>query len=181
MNFDYGELFTRAGQIAWKHKILWLFSALPTLLSFTIFPVVFLPILLTDFDPYGEPFFVEQPAYIVLLVGSAFSAVSFASSVRGVVATVALGGCGGGGAETCNEETVRGRKIILAARDRRYLLSAGGLDRVDDALRCMALLGAVTWHRFHLPATWFPLEVPARSSLRHHRRIAGGGRRGHSA
>lgn len=27
MNFDFGELLTRAGQISWKHKILWLFSA----------------------------------------------------------------------------------------------------------------------------------------------------------
>ncbi len=69
MNFDFGEVLTRAGQITWKHKILWLFSALPTLLSFLIFPVVFLPIFLSDFDPYGEPFFVDQPVYIFLFIG----------------------------------------------------------------------------------------------------------------
>ncbi|HSO10864.1 MAG TPA: hypothetical protein VLT51_00720 [Anaerolineales bacterium] len=72
MNFDFGEILTRAGQITWKHKILWLFSALPVLLSFLILPLVFLPIFLSDFDPYGEPFFVDQPAYILLFIGFSF-------------------------------------------------------------------------------------------------------------
>ena len=80
MNFDFGEILTRAGQITWKHKVLWLFSALPTLLSFLIFPVVFLPIFLTDFDPYSEPFFVDQPLYILLFIGLSLfiSILSFA-------------------------------------------------------------------------------------------------------
>ncbi len=64
--------------------------------------MVFLPILLTDFDPYGEPFFVEQPAYIVLLVGfsiliSILSILLYAVSS----ASVALGAVRAeGGAET---------------------------------------------------------------------------------
>lgn len=72
MNFDFGEVLTRAGQITWKNKILWLFSALPVLLSFLIFPVVFLPIFLTDFNSNREPFFVEQPIYIFIFMGFAF-------------------------------------------------------------------------------------------------------------
>ena len=80
MNFDFGEVLTRAGQITWKNKILCLFSALPVLLSFLIFPVVFLPIFLTDFSSNREPFFVEQPVYIFLFMGFAFfiSILSFA-------------------------------------------------------------------------------------------------------
>lgn len=80
MNFDFGEVLTRAGQITWKNKILWLFSALPVLLSFLIFPVVFLPIFLTDFSSNRELFFVEQPVYIFLIMGFAFiiSILSFA-------------------------------------------------------------------------------------------------------
>lgn len=83
MNFDFGEILTRAGQITWKHKILWLFSALPVLLSFLIFPLVFLPIFLTDFDSYNQPFFVDQPIYILLFIGFSFfiSILSFALSI----------------------------------------------------------------------------------------------------
>lgn len=69
MNFDLGEVLSRAFQITWKHKILWLFSALPVLLSFLIFPVVFLPIIFTDFGSGREPFFVNEPIYIFLFIG----------------------------------------------------------------------------------------------------------------
>ena len=60
MNFDFGEILSSAFKITWKHKIMWLFSALPTLLSFIIFPFVFVPVFLipilldngmTDFNP----------------------------------------------------------------------------------------------------------------------------------
>ena len=80
MNFDFGEVLTRAGQITWKHKVLWLYSALPTLLSFLVFPVVFLPIFFTDFNSSRPPFFAEQPIYILLFIGFIFfvNIISFA-------------------------------------------------------------------------------------------------------
>lgn len=89
MNFDFGEILSRAFRITWKHKVLWFFSALPTLLSFLIFPIVFLPIFLSDFDPYSEPFFVDQPVYILLFIGfslvvSALSVVLYAISSSSV-------------------------------------------------------------------------------------------------
>ncbi len=69
MNFDFGEVLSRAFQITWKHKVLWLFSALPVLLSFLIFPIMFVPVFFMDSNPYNQPFFVDQPIYIVLFVG----------------------------------------------------------------------------------------------------------------
>jgi len=89
MNFDFGEILSRSFRITWRHKVLWFFSALPILLSFLIFPVVFLPIFLSDFDPYSEPFFVDQPVYILLFIGfsifiSALSVVLYAISSSSV-------------------------------------------------------------------------------------------------
>jgi len=48
LNFDFGNILTRAWQITWKHKVLWALSALPMLVSFFAFlffvsPVFFLP------------------------------------------------------------------------------------------------------------------------------------------
>ncbi len=80
MNFDFGEVLTRAGQITWKHKTLWLFSALPTLLGVLIVPLVFLPLILSDWNAYGEPSFVNEPLFfLVFLAGVIFlSLLSFA-------------------------------------------------------------------------------------------------------
>jgi hypothetical protein len=66
MNFDFGEVLTRAFQITWKHKILWLFSALPTMVSFLIFPIMFIPLFFLEGGSYNPPFFVESPVYGVL-------------------------------------------------------------------------------------------------------------------
>lgn len=40
MNFDLVQILTRAGQITWKHKILWAFFALPLLASFLGLPFI---------------------------------------------------------------------------------------------------------------------------------------------
>lgn len=66
MNFDFGEILARAFQITWKHKILWVFSALPTLVSFLIFPIMFIPIFFLEEGSYNTPFFVESPVYGIL-------------------------------------------------------------------------------------------------------------------
>lgn len=80
MNFDFGEILTRAGQITWKHKALWLFSALPTLLSIIIVPLVFVPFILTDWDQYGTPQLVENPFYIVIFI-SGIAVISILSFI----------------------------------------------------------------------------------------------------
>jgi hypothetical protein len=66
MNFDFGEILTRAFQITWKHKIFWLFSALPSLVSFLVFPIMFIPLFFLEGGSNNIPFFVESPVYGVL-------------------------------------------------------------------------------------------------------------------
>ena len=69
MNFDFGEILSSAIKITWKHKILWLFSALPVLVSFLIFPVMFVPVFFMDENSFTSPFFLESPVYVFLFVG----------------------------------------------------------------------------------------------------------------
>ena len=66
MNFDFGEVLTRAFQITWKNKILWLFSALPTLVTFLVFPIMFVPVFTMGESSYNTPFFVDSPVYGIL-------------------------------------------------------------------------------------------------------------------
>lgn len=66
MNFDFSEILTRAFQITWKHKVLWLFSALPALASFLIFPIMFVPMFFMGESFNNTPFFVDSPVYGIL-------------------------------------------------------------------------------------------------------------------
>lgn len=76
MNFDFGEVLTRAGQITWKHKILWLISALPALTGIFILPLLFGLFFLSEFDQYGQPRFVEEPLLLVpFFLGGIFVAL----------------------------------------------------------------------------------------------------------
>jgi hypothetical protein len=68
MNFDFGEILSSAFKITWKHKILWLFSALPILLSFIIFPFVFVPIFFMDQGSFSDPFFLDSPLFAILFM-----------------------------------------------------------------------------------------------------------------
>ncbi len=64
MNFDFGNVLTRAWQITWKHKVLWVISALPMIVSFLFFPLFVLPVyFLPDVDGQREMF---QSAEIIL-------------------------------------------------------------------------------------------------------------------
>ena len=53
MNFNFGEVLTRAGQITWKHKNLWLAGIIVSLFSFLSVPIslVFNPSIATFTDP----------------------------------------------------------------------------------------------------------------------------------
>ena len=46
MQFDFSEVLTRAWQITWKHKVLWIIGILSGLLISTMFPLMFSPFLL---------------------------------------------------------------------------------------------------------------------------------------
>lgn len=69
MNFDIGEILSTAFKITWKHKIMWLFSALPALLSFIIFPFVFVPVFLMNQGSFSGLFFMDSPLYGILFFG----------------------------------------------------------------------------------------------------------------
>lgn len=67
MSFDFGEVLTRAWQITWKHKILWVFGFLSMLIGLMFFPLGFVPAL-SIFVAEDIPFWVEEPAYIIVFI-----------------------------------------------------------------------------------------------------------------
>jgi uncharacterized membrane protein len=68
VSFDFGEVLSRAWQITWKHKVLWLFSALPVFLAFLIFPIMIVPVFFFGMDSQGNPVLFENPIFIILFV-----------------------------------------------------------------------------------------------------------------
>lgn len=69
MKFDLGDVLTRAWQITWKHKVLWVFNILPVLLSLIFLPVVLIPIFFMDPRALAGPSFTGQPGYGLLVLG----------------------------------------------------------------------------------------------------------------
>jgi hypothetical protein len=72
VNFDIGEILTRAWQITWKHKILWVFCMFPILLSFLFIPLVFIPMFFIGPNSLVSQRFVDEPYYISLFLGTNF-------------------------------------------------------------------------------------------------------------
>ena len=66
MNFNFGEVLTRAGQITWKYKILWLSGIVISLIG-----LLSLPISLIFNDPFSS-FMVSDPAEINQKMGMVF-------------------------------------------------------------------------------------------------------------
>lgn len=64
MNFDVGEVLTRAWQITWKHKILWVFNMFPVVLSFLFIPIVFIPMFFIGPNALINQDAVDSPAYV---------------------------------------------------------------------------------------------------------------------
>lgn len=148
MNFDFGEVLSRAWQITWKHKVLWLFSALPALVSFLVLPLVFVPIFIMGADSRGNPVILEQPLFIALfvVVNIIFSLLSFVLYAVGT-SSVTLG------ILRSEEGTTQLRPRDLFNDSRKYLgrilgvilLMGLGISAVFLALfSCMALFGVVT-------------------------------------
>jgi hypothetical protein len=48
MNFDYGDVLTRAFKLTWKHKTFWLFMMIPMLVASIIFLAIAAPIVLLE-------------------------------------------------------------------------------------------------------------------------------------
>jgi hypothetical protein len=94
VNFDIGDILTRASQITWRHKILWVFNMFPVLVSFLFIPVVFIPMIFLG--PYAlvRQASAYQPSYLNLfattsallaLLSLVFYVVASASTSMGVL------------------------------------------------------------------------------------------------
>jgi hypothetical protein len=68
VSFDIGEVLSRALHITWRHKVLWLFSALPVVVSFLILPVMIVPMIFFGTDSSGAPVIFENPIFIAFFV-----------------------------------------------------------------------------------------------------------------
>jgi len=148
MNFDFGEILSRAFQITWKHKILWLFSALPVLLSFLIFPIMLVPIFFMDSNPYNQPFFMEEPIYIILFVGfsifiSLVSYVLYGISSSSVVVGI-IQSEGGTEALQARQLFEDGRPYWWRILGVMLLIGLGVSVAFAVFFGCMAAVGAVT-------------------------------------
>ena len=67
MNLDIGEVVSRAWQISWKHKSLWLFGILLGLIIFAIFPLAFAPTLLPIISQDSET--MLTPVLLIIWIG----------------------------------------------------------------------------------------------------------------
>jgi len=148
MTFDFGEVLSRAAQITWKHKILWLFSALPTLLSFLFFPVMFMLIFFMEDGSFGQPSFLNDPAFAVfwivlnifiVLASYVLYGISSASVMFGTVRA-------DDGAErlTLRELFNDSKKYWLRVLGVLLLIGLGISTIFLVVFGCMALTGAVT-------------------------------------
>ena len=68
MNFDIGEVLSRAVQITWKNKSFWGFIILPMLVNLLEIPLSFLPIFFLDENGSGTPVIFENPVFFVLFL-----------------------------------------------------------------------------------------------------------------
>ncbi|MEW6285184.1 MAG: hypothetical protein AB1509_03055 [Chloroflexota bacterium] len=148
MNFDFGEVLTRAGQITWKHKMLWLFSALPALAGMFFIPLFLLPFLFVDFDAYGPPRFLEEPLFFVFffvgtivisLLSFVLYGISSASVTWGVLRAE-------GGEEKLGVRALfdGGQKYWLKVLGVTFLTSVIFSLAVLVFLGCMTLFGVIT-------------------------------------
>jgi hypothetical protein len=68
MNFEIGEVVSRALQITWKNKSFWGFVFLPMLINFLAIPLSFAPLIFLGDNPSGAPSFLENPIFLVLFI-----------------------------------------------------------------------------------------------------------------
>ena len=77
MNFDFGDVLTRAWKITWKHKVLWAISILPffTMLIFLPFWLILLFQKNVDFNAIST--WMENPVYMTIAIFVYFVVIVF--------------------------------------------------------------------------------------------------------
>lgn len=68
MNFEIGEVLSRAVLITWRHKSFWGFITLPLLISFVAIPLYFLPPVFLEDNTFGSPSLFDNPVFVVLFI-----------------------------------------------------------------------------------------------------------------
>jgi len=89
MDFDFGDVLTRAWKITWKHKVLWVISVLPFLTMFLILPFWLILLFQQNLDFNAIPTWMENPfyrtiailVYLVMIVSSMFLQIASRSSL----------------------------------------------------------------------------------------------------
>lgn len=90
MNFDYGNILTRAFQITWKHKSFWLFMMFPMLIASVMFIAFAAPVFfLSENDEMIGPVFAGWLAILVLgtIFNMVASTVGITSLTLGILRT----------------------------------------------------------------------------------------------
>ncbi|HKJ37731.1 MAG TPA: hypothetical protein VJ972_03070, partial [Anaerolineales bacterium] len=148
MKFDFGEILSSAVRITWKHKIMWVFSALPALLSFLIFPVMFVPVFFMDESSYRTPFFIEEPAYIAVFIVFSIVITLLSYALYGISSSAVMFGVmrADSGTESFTfRELLDGSKPYWGRVLGVMLLIGLGIFVIFAAIfACFTLIGAVT-------------------------------------
>lgn len=148
MNFDLGEILTRAFQITWRHKVLWLFNALPVLVSLLILPMMFVPMIFLGDGSFGGPYFMEEPVYIILFLLFSIGVTLLSFVLYGISSSAVILGT-----KQADEDTENFTFKSLFNDSKPYwwrvvgvvlLLSLGVSIVFAVIFGCMALFGAVT-------------------------------------
>ena len=68
MNFDFGDVLTRAWKITWKHKVLWIISVLPFLTMFLLLPFWLILLFQKNVDFNAISTWMENPIYRTIAI-----------------------------------------------------------------------------------------------------------------
>jgi hypothetical protein len=68
MDFDFGDVLTRAWKITWKHKVLWVISGLPFLTMFLILPFWLILLFQQNLDFNAISTWMENPIYRTIAI-----------------------------------------------------------------------------------------------------------------
>jgi hypothetical protein len=68
MEFDFGDILTRAWKITWKHKVLWVISVLPFLTMFLLLPFWLILLLQKKVDFNAISTWMENPIYSTIAI-----------------------------------------------------------------------------------------------------------------
>jgi hypothetical protein len=68
MNFNFGDVLTRAWKITWKHKVLWAISVLPFLTMFLFLPFWLILVFQKNLDFHAISTWMENPVYMTIAI-----------------------------------------------------------------------------------------------------------------